>query len=133
MASVGRNGTILTVCARAETTPFFIAIVCIFMNLHVTRTPPLMCGLCGVFHLPKMQDTPFLPRFTGLCQDLSCGLLCELSKSFRYRLSREFNIFRARRGGRGIRRGPEKKSKYVASFPHMHLYEYVLMPSLTEA
>ena len=85
MASVGRNGTILTVCARAETTPFFIAIVCIFMNLHVTRTPPLKCA---VFHLPKMQDTVRLSAFkpfcrvSGLCQDLSrLTLSCELCKS----------------------------------------------------
>ena len=44
MASVGRNGTILTVCARAETTPFFIAIVCIFMNfLHACYMCMHMC------------------------------------------------------------------------------------------
>ena len=64
MASVGRNGTILTVCARAETTPFFIAIVCIFMNfLHAHAHAHVhahdMCMLQGRLHYFKMCGVPF--------------------------------------------------------------------------
>ena len=81
MASVGRNGTILTVCARTETTSFFY---CNHMHIYELTcykvkdaSTNAACSIC-----PRCKIRLFC-RVLQACVRISPVVpLCELCKSF---------------------------------------------------